>query len=203
VSLSLFSTFVSTLDMVRYWKKHISMKDMSSGILPTYLFLIFYFFFFFTLTISLLFTFIENAFINIKLKHSIFTRLSMHYSNIMVILMSEFVANLMVKSKKFFLDGTFNMIECKLVLIILLALVDNIIILCTYLLSKLCITKTYKWFFNIYILFSFSFIIFCFLFHYSLFYFSLTLIIIRSQIGNQETDVAKNGVFFFSLSKSW
>jgi hypothetical protein len=44
--LSLFSAFVHILDMVKYWKKCISMKDILSGILPTYLFLIFLFFLF-------------------------------------------------------------------------------------------------------------------------------------------------------------
>jgi hypothetical protein len=111
-----------------------------------------------------------------------------------VVLVSEFAAGLMAKSEEFFLDGTFNTTECKLVLTILLALVDNVAIPCAYLLSNSPITKTYEWFFNVCIFFSFPFIIFHLLFH-SLFYLSLTLTkIIGGQVSNQETDVAKGGV---------
>jgi hypothetical protein len=44
--LPLSSAFAPALDTVRYWKKHISMKDIPSGILPTCLFFIFSFFHF-------------------------------------------------------------------------------------------------------------------------------------------------------------
>jgi hypothetical protein len=90
-----------------------------------------------------------EVFRNIKIKHKQFARFCSSHPNDMVILVSEFGADLMKQSEVFFLDGTFDTTECKLVLMILMALTDNVAIPCAYLLFDSRETDTYEFFFTV------------------------------------------------------
>jgi hypothetical protein len=70
----------------------------------------------------------------------------------LVVLVSEFGADLMARGETFFVDGTFDTTECKLVLTVMMTLVGEVAVPCAYLLSDSRETDTYETFFKVLLL---------------------------------------------------
>jgi hypothetical protein len=87
----------------------------------------------------------------------------------LVVLVSEFGADLMAKGETFFVGGTFDTTECKLVLTVLMTLVGEVAVPCAYLLSDSRETDTYETFFKVLLLQTIPFLFFAF--HFPLYYF--------------------------------
>jgi hypothetical protein len=66
-----------------------------------------------------------------------------------VVLASSFGLSILKESETVFVDGTFRMTECKLVLTILMGLHDDVAISCAFLLSDSHETSMYKSFFKV------------------------------------------------------
>jgi hypothetical protein len=78
--------------------------------------------------------------------------MSAMYSHIVIVLVSKFGANLLGRSSKLFVNDTFQTTEYNLVLIILMVLVNEVAVSCTWMFSNSHTTSTYKTFFEIYYL---------------------------------------------------
>jgi hypothetical protein len=70
------------------------------------------------------------VFRNITTKHPAFTLMCAHHPNIMVALATNFGLDLLARSAEVLVDGTFETTEGKLVLTVVIALLDDVAILC-------------------------------------------------------------------------